>query len=205
VRSLPNLLGLFRIVTTPILVILILNQTSLTYTAAAVLLLIMAISDIVDGKLARKLQVVSPLGVFLDTTSDKIFVAATLIPLVEIGLLPGWIALVVIIRDFLISGLRSYAATAGTIISAREWGKQKLVITVTALVWLLVYSSLAKTPSTLIPDFLVWFGSLWYIPMALAVIWTVFSGLEYLWKAWPLLSGQHPPDAPETPREPSVK
>lgn len=204
-RSLPNLLGLFRIVTTPILVIFILNQTSLSYTAAAVLLLLMAISDIVDGKLARKYQIVSPLGVFLDTTSDKIFVAATLIPLVQIQLLPGWIALVVIIRDFLISGLRSYAATAGTIIAAREWGKQKLVITVTALVWLLVYASLDATPSTLIPPFLVGFAGLWYIPMALAVIWTVFSGCEYLWKAWPLLSGQGAPATPETPRKPSVK
>lgn len=206
VRSLPNLLGVFRIVTTPLLVIFILNQTAIGYSAAAMLLLLMAISDIVDGKLARKLQVVSPLGVFLDTTSDKIFVAATLIPLVQIQLLPGWIALVIIVRDFLISGLRSYAAAEGVVIPARQWGKQKLTVTVTALVWLLVDAALRSlTPAVAVPEPLLLFASIWYVPMALALLWTVGSGLEYLWNARALLTEQRPPAAPERPRKSSVK
>jgi phosphatidylglycerophosphate synthase len=67
---------------------------------------------------------------FLDTISDKIFVAGALLPMVERGLLPGWVALIIIIREFAVSGLRSYAAAEGEVIAARQWGKQKLVFTV---------------------------------------------------------------------------
>src|SRR5262249_56566311 len=114
----PNLLGVFRIITTPLLVGLILLGTAGGYLSAVLLLLIMAASDIADGPIARKLQVVSPLGVFLDTISDKIFVAGALIPMTEIGLLSSWIALIVIVRDFAVSGLRSFAAAEGVVISA---------------------------------------------------------------------------------------
>ena len=141
-RSLPNLLGIFRILATPILVWLVLQNTSFGYYGAITLLLLMAASDIADGPLARRLGVVSPLGVFLDTISDKIFVAGALIPMVEVGLLSSWIALVVIVRDFAVSGLRSFAAAEGVVISARQWGKQKLVITVVAIVWRLLAAAL---------------------------------------------------------------
>jgi CDP-diacylglycerol--glycerol-3-phosphate 3-phosphatidyltransferase len=181
-RSIPNLLGLFRIVATPLLVMLILSRVSSGYYGAVILLLLIAISDIADGKIARRLQVVSPLGVFLDTISDKIFVAAALIPMVEVGLLSSWIALLIIVRDFAVSGLRSFAAAEGQVISARQWGKQKLVITVTALVTL----------------FWARLVNLWPVPIGLAVIWTIFSGAEYFWKAWTLLNNSW---APPTPRE----
>ncbi len=215
--SIPNLLGIFRIVTTPLLVVLILRDTPGGYVGAVVLLLLMAISDIVDGPLARKLHVVSPLGVFLDTISDKIFVAGALIPMVELGLLSGWIALLIIVRDFAVSGLRSYAAAEGLVISARQWGKQKLVITVVALVWRLLaeaYIHDARLFQFTFDDmsgfalFLARLLNLWPVPMALAIAWTVFSGAEYFWKAWPLLSGQltpAPKSDPATPRKSVVK
>jgi CDP-diacylglycerol---glycerol-3-phosphate 3-phosphatidyltransferase len=193
-RSIPNLLGLFRIVTTPLLVVLILLGTPVGYMIAVVLLLLMAASDIADGPLARRLQVVSPLGVFLDTISDKIFVAGALIPMVELGLLPGWVALLIIVRDFAISGLRSYAAAEGQVISARQWGKQKLVITVIALVWRLVAAAISGVSAA--PPLFALLVSLWPIPLALALFWTVFSGVEYFWKAWPLLLKSQSPAAP---------
>lgn len=202
-RSIPNLLGVFRIITTPVLVWFILMNTAAGYYAAVVLLLIMAISDIVDGPIARRLGVVSPLGVFLDTISDKIFVAGALIPMVEGRLISGWIALLIIVRDFAVSGLRSFAAAEGEVISARQYGKQKLVITVTALVWCLLAAAFngADAPAFLPPSqafsslsaLLAWLFSLWPIPMFLTVVWTAFSGAEYFWKAWPLLSGKLAP------------
>jgi len=206
-RSIPNLLGLFRIVATPLLVALVLSGRSDGYYGAVILLLLMAISDIADGKIARRLQVVSPLGVFLDTISDKIFVAAALIPMVEVGLLSSWIALLIIVRDFAVSGLRSFAAAEGQVISARQWGKQKLVITVTALVWRLLATAITPDarPFTLVfPDLsgvtLFWaqLVNLWPVPIGLAVIWTIFSGADYFWKAWTLLNNSW---APPTPRE----
>jgi CDP-diacylglycerol---glycerol-3-phosphate 3-phosphatidyltransferase len=206
-RSIPNLLGVFRIIITPLLVWLILLGTPGGYLGAVLLLLIMAASDVADGPIARKLQVVSPLGVFLDTISDKIFVAGALIPMVQMELLSSWIALIIIVRDFAVSGLRSFAAAEGVVISARQWGKQKLVITVVAIVWRLVAA--AVIPSALwyqldTSSLLTLLAGLWPVPMALAVGWTIFSGAEYFWKAWPLLSGKLAPEAPP-PASPTKK
>lgn len=208
-RSIPNLLGIFRIVTTPLLVWLILMNTASGYYWAVVLLLLMAISDIADGPLARRMGVVSPLGVFLDTISDKIFVAGALIPMVQVSLISGWIALLIIVRDFAVSGLRSFAAAEGEVISARQYGKQKLVITVTALVWCLLAAGFngpaagvfQADPAHLygLAHFVSWLFSLWPIPMFLTVVWTAFSGAEYFWKAWPLLSGKLAPEARPRP------
>jgi CDP-diacylglycerol---glycerol-3-phosphate 3-phosphatidyltransferase len=188
-RSLPNLLGLLRIVATPLLVWLILIQTPAGYLWAVALLILMAISDLADGKIARRLNVVSPLGVFLDTISDKIFVAGALLPMTQTGLLSSWVAFVIIVREFVISGLRSFAAAEGQVIPAGTFGKQKLVIQVVALVWRLLAESAAAGG---------WLGTvgggalrglldLWPWAIAMAVFWTLGSGLEYLWRAWPLL------------------
>jgi len=202
-RSVPNLLGIFRILATPIMVWLVLQDTSFGYYGAITILLLMAASDIADGPIARRLGVVSPLGVFLDTISDKIFVAGALIPMVQVGLISSWIALVVIVRDFAVSGLRSFAAAEGVVISARQWGKQKLVITVAAIVWRLLAAAYlgSGVPAFQLPpgDFsglslvLAWAFNLWPVPMALALGWTIFSGAEYFWKAWPLLSDKLAP------------
>ncbi len=208
-RDIPNLLGYFRIVTTPLLLFFILSRTAWGYAAAAVLLFVMAISDMLDGKLARKYGVVSPLGVFLDTTSDKIFVAAALIPLSEIGMLSSWITWVIISRDALISGLRSYAAAEGVVIAAGQWGKQKLTITVTGLIWLLLHLALTDlvAQGVAVPWFMTALTGLWPIPMGLAVIWTVGSGAEYIWKALPLLRNDRPepPVAPTSTTKPPVQ
>lgn len=188
-NSIPNLLGLFRIVTTPLLMWLILQGQAATYLWAVVLLVLMAVSDFLDGRLARHLKVVSPLGIFLDTISDKIFVVGALLPMIEGGLLSGWIALIIIMREFVISGLRSYASAEGVVIPAGIWGKQKLAITVTALIWRLLAAS-AEASGIVVG----WGGSvlgallsLWMVAMALAVIWTILSAVDYLWKAWPML------------------
>ncbi|NOK61562.1 MAG: CDP-diacylglycerol--glycerol-3-phosphate 3-phosphatidyltransferase [Chloroflexi bacterium AL-W] len=209
-HSIPNLLGLFRIITTPLLVLFILAGSTLGYVAAILLLLLMAISDIADGRLARKFKVVSPLGVFLDTISDKIFVAGALIPMVQQELISSWVVILIIGRDFAVSGLRSYAAAQGEVIPARAWGKQKLTIIVIALIWRLVAAALVGVAT---PPFVFTFeaiagplvvlaqiANMWPIPMALALIWTIGSGIEYFWNARPMLiahwSPQPTSDAP---------
>jgi len=188
-RALPNILGLFRILATPLVMWLILVGHPGAYLWAVGLFLAMAVSDMLDGMIARWLDAVSPLGVFLDTISDKISVVGVLLPMVEQGLLSGWVALVIIMREFLVSGLRSFAAAEGQVIAAGVWGKQKYVITVVALVWRLLAASVR--PDLAMPagaatlyGFIV---SLWPIPMTMAVVWTVFSAVDYVWKAWPLL------------------
>lgn len=192
VRSIPNLLGLFRIITTPILVWLILQAQTTSYMWAIVLLLIMAITDFADGNIARRLKVVSPLGIFLDTISDKIFVAGAIIPMVQLGLISGWVAFIIIVREFVISGLRSFAAAEGTVIPAGALGKQKLVIQVTAIIWRLLAAA-AESSNVSLPGWVIALLSLWPIVIGLAVIWTLASGVEYLWKAWPLLRASWAP------------
>jgi len=185
-RQIPNLLGLFRVLATPIMVYWILQRDGWSLLYAAVLLFTMAMSDIVDGNLARRLGVVSPLGIFLDTISDKIFVAGALIPMVETSLLPSWYALTIIAREFAVSGLRSYAASQGIVIPARSWGKQKLTFTVMAIIWILVYTALQGIPAS--PWWFVWLSEWWIVPTVLALVWTVGSGIEYFWNARALLA-----------------
>lgn len=192
VRSIPNLLGLFRIITTPLLVWLILQAQPAYYISAVILLIIMAITDFADGHIARRLQVVSPLGIFLDTISDKIFVAGAIIPMVQLELISGWVAFVIIVREFVISGLRSFAAAEGTVIPAGALGKQKLVIQVTAIIWRLLAAAAASS-AVAAPAWLTALLGLWPIAIGLAVIWTIASGIEYLWKAWPLLRASWAP------------
>lgn len=188
-RSLPNLLGLFRIVATPLLVWLVLSALPANYLWAVVLLVVMALSDMADGKLARRLNVVSPLGIFLDTISDKIFVTGALLPMVQTGLLSGWIAFTIIVREFVVSGLRSFAAAEGVVISAGKLGKQKLVVTVVALVWRLLAANAEAggVMATTLGGALRPLLGLWPLAIGLAVLWTLVSGLEYLVQAWPLL------------------
>lgn len=184
-RSLPNLLGLLRIIATPLLVWLILVGTTSSLIWAVVVLVLMALSDMADGKIARRLKVVSPLGVFLDTISDKIFVVGALIPMLEMGMIPGWLVLTIVLREFIVSGLRSFAAAEGIVIAAGTWGKQKLAITVVALIWRLLAA--AASAANLESGWLLTLLDLWPISMGLALIWTLGSGLEYLWRSWPLL------------------
>jgi CDP-diacylglycerol--glycerol-3-phosphate 3-phosphatidyltransferase len=109
--------------------------------------------------------------------------------MIQHSLLSGWIALIILGREFIISGLRSYAATQGVVISAGMWGKQKFAITVVALSWRLIAAG-AEGLGVVVS----WSGGplsvllqLWVVAMTLAVIWTVFSAVEYLYKAWPML------------------
>ncbi len=201
--SIPNLLGLFRILATPLLMWLIMQGTYASYLWAALLLLAMVVSDLLDGFLARRLQVVSKLGIFLDTISDKICVTGVLLPMVQQGLLSGWIALVIIVREFLVSGLRSFAAAEGKVISAGKLGKQKFAITMVALIWRLVAASTEIGSKQFFPegDLFAMFMSLWPIAMAAAVIWTALSGADYVWKSWDLLrQGWVPTRTYETPQ-----
>jgi CDP-diacylglycerol---glycerol-3-phosphate 3-phosphatidyltransferase len=188
-RSVPNLLGLFRIITTPLLFWLILVSHPAADLGAVALLLLMAISDIADGKIARRLKVVSPLGIFLDTISDKIFVTGALLPMLQLGMLSGWVVFAIIVREFVVSGLRSFAAAEGVVISAGKLGKQKLVITVVALIWRLLAANAERggIMATVLGGLLVPLLELWPLVIALAVVWTLASGAEYLWNAWPLL------------------
>ena len=192
-----NLLSFARLVATVPLVMLILVATHWSLFAAALLFVIMAITDTVDGRLARRYGWVSNIGIFLDLTADKVYTAATLISMVAVGILAPWIAIVIIVREFVVTGLRSFAAAEGMVISADKWGKHKMLLTIIAITWMLVAASVGFPPqpqAALPPLFeptgvyqalAILFG-LGYWLMLGAVLLTIYSGYEYLRKAAPL-------------------
>src|SRR4051794_11859374 len=136
--SWPHILSFSRVVAGPVVAALILWKPGDPYLLAAIVFGLASLTDLVDGKLARHSQRVSPLGIFIDTTSDKILVSLTLIAMAIGDLCGAWVPLIIIGREFLISGLRSFAASQNTIISAHMWGKGKAALTMVAIFCVLV-------------------------------------------------------------------
>lgn len=142
--NLPNSLTFARIIIVPLLVVVLLTTVSETwlgvsgYALAIVIFLIASLTDVLDGHLARKRNQVSTLGKFLDPIADKLLVSAALIVLVEKQLAPSWAVVIIISREFIITGLRSVAAAEGIIIQAQNIGKFKMWAQCIAIVALLV-------------------------------------------------------------------
>ena len=132
-NNLPNLLSISRLIATAAVFILVLINEPWAFLVATLLFFLASITDLLDGYLARRLKVVSSFGVFLDLTADKVFVSAILIALVQINLVPAWIVVIIVTREFLVTGLRSMAAAMGKVIPAGVWGKQKTFITLVAM------------------------------------------------------------------------
>jgi len=193
--SVPNLLSFSRIVAAPILYALVVAGGRYGYLAAALLFVLASFTDTLDGEIARRGKLVSPFGIYLDTTADKILIAVLLVALAVVHLAPGWMAAVIIAREFLVTGLRSYAAALGIVIPAGGWGKAKTLITIVALFLVLLqgdaesgglvgqWSWLGQTLLTRLGPYTL---PVW--ALLLAVIWTVGSGAEYIREAIPLLT-----------------
>ena len=136
--SWPHILSFSRVVAGPIVAALVLHGPGDPYLLAAVLFGGASVTDMVDGKLARYGQRSNTLGVFLDTTADKVLVSLALVAMAVGGLIWAWVPLVIVGREFIISGLRSYAASCNLVISAHVWGKGKAALTMAAIVAVLL-------------------------------------------------------------------
>jgi CDP-diacylglycerol--glycerol-3-phosphate 3-phosphatidyltransferase len=123
VFNLPNYLTMVRILAIPLIVWLLVQDSPLTNLIAVTIFLLAALTDMLDGYLARRMGLDSALGKLLDPLADKILVSTVMIALVPLGRMEAWIPMVVIGREFTISGLRSLAAAEGLIIAARRLGK----------------------------------------------------------------------------------
>ena len=138
--NLPNAITFSRLVMTAAFVVAV-SQRSLTgYGTGLVLFVVAAISDFVDGYLARKMGLVTPLGKLMDPLADKILVSAAFIFFTERGLCPVWVTALIIGREFLVTGLRQIAIEAGQVLAADNLGKWKttfqLAYLITGLIWL---------------------------------------------------------------------
>jgi CDP-diacylglycerol--glycerol-3-phosphate 3-phosphatidyltransferase len=210
-HHIPNMLSASRIVVTFLIFVLILVNSSWAFLLATVFFLLGSITDFFDGYLARHLKVVSPLGVFLDLTADKVFVSAILIALVQIDLVPAWIVVVIVAREFLVTGLRSMAAAKGTVIPAGTWGKQKTFITLVALGGLLLAKGFGAHLLSLFPPMLIFNNQTLQaneilllvadILLLVGTLWTILSGVEYTIGALPLFQTRQETRAGPAPTE----
>ena len=195
-KNLPNLLSLSRLVATVLVVAFVLINQPWSFLLATAIFLLASVTDFFDGYLARRFHVASSLGVFLDLTADKIFVAAILISLVQINLVPAWIVIIIVAREFLVTGLRSMAAAKGKVIPAGVWGKQKTFITLVAIGGVLLAKGLGAHQLSLFPLMLVFTSKTLNVAefmllaadvlLLVAVFWTIMSGVEYFIGALPL-------------------
>ena len=185
-----NLLGIARILATPIIVALMLIGSPGLGIVALVLFCLAAFTDFLDGWVARSRGEVSPLGVFMDLTADKVLVAGVLVAMVEVGLLPTWMVATILVRELVIAGVRQMAAAENVVIAARALGKAKTLTTLIGMaVLLLAYDAFTGGPlaATGIGSGAEAVG-FWL--MVVATVLTVVSGWDYLKGALPLLRGE---------------
>ncbi len=187
--NLPNKLTVMRILLVPILVIISmidfpvrLWNIPLEYILADIIFIIAAITDKIDGYLARKNNQVTTFGKFLDPIADKILVVSALIILVERGTIPAWIPIVIVFREFLVSGYRLIASQSnGKVIAANKWGKLKTVTQMLAIILTMIdVNSIGSIFTKSLLGFNFVLNLLDTLLMAICVIATIFSGYEYL-------------------------
>ena len=189
ISSAPNLLGVARILATPIVCALILVEAAGAGLAAFVVFGLAALTDWADGWLARRRDEVSPLGVFMDLTADKVLVAGVLVAMVEVGLLPTWMVATIVVRELVISGVRQVAAAANVVIPARALGKSKTATTLVGMAVLLLAWD-AMTGGPLAASGLAGpLEALGFWLMVVATVLTLVSGWDYLRGALPILRG----------------
>ncbi|MDR2604305.1 MAG: CDP-diacylglycerol--glycerol-3-phosphate 3-phosphatidyltransferase [Desulfovibrio sp.] len=167
--NLPTRLTVSRIAIVPVIVVLLMFPGRWTCFAATLLFAAAGFTDLLDGKLARKTNQITSLGKFLDPLADKILVSSALIMLVQNAWVPGWIAVLIISRDILVTGLRAVAAQEGVVIAADRHGKFKTVLQIVAVAVLLLHYDLAGIPVHDLGMLILYFS------LAL----TVFSGYNY--------------------------
>jgi len=178
--NLPNSLSLFRVACIPLLVILLFFPHKITSFLAALLFALASISDLLDGYLARRRQMVTTFGQFLDPLADKLIVSAALIMLIPLGRVPAWMVLVIIGRELAITGLRTVAVSEGQVISADKLGKKKMVFQIVAILGLLLHYEYYGINFHVIGMFFLW----------VAVVMTLWSGFNYFRSFWHVL-GEH--------------
>jgi CDP-diacylglycerol--glycerol-3-phosphate 3-phosphatidyltransferase len=133
ILNLPNALTLFRIFLVPFLVVVLLTKFDGREIVALAIFLIATATDFLDGWLARRRGEITTLGTLLDPIADKLLISAAFISLVELGFVPAWMAVVVVAREFAVTGLRTIASDQGVVIGASGWGKAKMASQITAI------------------------------------------------------------------------
>lgn len=176
--NLPNSLTVLRILMVPLLVVVLLTRFSGSEFWGLAIFLLAALTDAVDGMIARRTKAVTVAGTLLDPIADKLLISAAFISLVELGLAPAWMVVAIVGREFAVTGLRQIAHERGIVIAANRWGKLKTFVQIVAISLLIVSYQLGR------------WALLGKIALWLAVLLTVGSLISYFGSFWKRVMGE---------------
>ena len=168
--NLPNSITLTRIFLVPILVAVLLTKHDVLVAVA--IFLAASVTDLIDGYLARKRGQVTTLGILLDPVADKLLISSAFISLVQLGIVPAWMVVIIVGREFAVNGLRNVASSQGFAIDASELGKLKMVSQVAAITLLILGS---QYPA---------FATFGYIALWVVVLFALLSAIDYFRSFW---------------------
>jgi CDP-diacylglycerol--glycerol-3-phosphate 3-phosphatidyltransferase len=175
VTDLPNVITLIRIGLIPLVLVCIDNYSPRLSAVAAVVFLVAALTDALDGYLARRLGLVTVLGKFLDPLADKLIVLSTLVFLVARDRAPAWLVVVLMARELAVTGLRAIASQQGYVIAAGAGGKTKTALQLVGITFLLVHF-----PHEIVGfGYLLDFRSVGIYLLYLSLVWSILSAAEY--------------------------
>jgi len=177
---LPNILTLLRILLIPPMVVILLSPSKSAGFLAALLFAVASSTDWLDGYLARRMQIVTTLGKFLDPIADKLMVMAALIMILPFGRVPAWMVLVILGREIIITGLRSIASTEGVVIAASRLGKYKTIFQIVAILGLLLHYDYHWFFGIQNPYLYANMHNVGIFFLWIATIITIWSGVDYL-------------------------
>jgi CDP-diacylglycerol---glycerol-3-phosphate 3-phosphatidyltransferase len=172
VFNLPNTISIIRIGVIPVLFCLLLSPGPQMSLVIAILFIAAALTDLLDGYIARRYGIVTTMGKFLDPIADKLIVNTAMIVMIPIGRIPAWIVAVIIIRDFAVDGIRNIASSEGMIIQASRLGKRKTLCQIFAVSALMIHYPFIGADA----------HEVGMIILYIALILTVTSGFDYFRK-----------------------
>ena len=179
VLNLPNCLTFFRMTVIPFIVALLFFQGKWIAFIAALLFSSAAITDLLDGYIARQQNSVTFLGKVLDPLADKLLITASLVMLIPLGRVPAWMVVVILLREIAVTGLRGISALDGSAMSASILGKYKTIFQDVALICLLIHYEYILVDFHAVGMFFLW----------IALIVTIWSGVDYFYRFFKALEG----------------
>lgn len=195
--NLPNKLSMLRIILIPVTMFFMLPVSLFGWEPsgwnefiarngmliAAIVFIIASITDFLDGQIARRYNMITNLGKFLDSLADKMLVIAVLIALVAIGRISPWLLAIIVLREFMVTGIRLLASKEGVVMAAQMIGKIKTVTQMIAIIYIMFEPTifkLVKTPGAASVHDIPWIMTVGDILFGICVIMTIISGIDYL-------------------------
>jgi CDP-diacylglycerol---glycerol-3-phosphate 3-phosphatidyltransferase len=184
--NLPNQLTTARFGLTAVFVVVLSSDWRFGHIVGLIVFIAAGITDYLDGDIARKRQLVTDFGRLMDPLADKIMIAAAFICLVPLHAFPAWVAILIISREFAITGLRLLAASKGVVLPSERLGKHKTVWQIVTVCFFLVLLSLSELERAGAVTGLYWWAHAWKYGGGVLIAWalalTLYSGCGYLWK-----------------------